>query len=240
MDITSFFESISEIQIYRVFNSVGYQPLVAFELARICTFHPIYSPKREANFAWRIKNANNVIPSYSSDLLGYLPQGSPSSPMLANLAMRDLDTKFHEFAENLKLTYTRYSDDLVFSSKDKRLNKKRIASMSYKIERELKKNGFSPQYRKTKIIGPGTRKIVLGLLVDGNTPRLTKEFKSKLRQHLYYLDKYGAVMHAKKRNFVSVWGLKCHVRGLIDFANSVEPEYAKKMLANFSAIDWPV
>ena len=35
MDIAGFFSSISEIQVYRVFLSLGYQPLVAFELARL-------------------------------------------------------------------------------------------------------------------------------------------------------------------------------------------------------------
>ena len=36
-DIQNFFESVSESQVYRVFNRVGYQPLISFEMARICT-----------------------------------------------------------------------------------------------------------------------------------------------------------------------------------------------------------
>src|SRR5271166_103150 len=37
LDIQNFFESISEIAVYRVFRALGYQPLVSFEMARICT-----------------------------------------------------------------------------------------------------------------------------------------------------------------------------------------------------------
>jgi RNA-directed DNA polymerase len=37
MDIMNFFESVTERQVYRVFEDIGYEPLVAFELARLCT-----------------------------------------------------------------------------------------------------------------------------------------------------------------------------------------------------------
>lgn len=61
-----------------------------------------------------------------------------------------------------------------------------------------------------------------------------------LRQYLYYLEKYGPVAHAKERNFQSVWGLKCNLKGLIDSANSVDETYAKKQMKIFNAINWPV
>jgi hypothetical protein len=37
VDIRNFFESITEAQVFRVFESIGYQPLIAFEMARLCT-----------------------------------------------------------------------------------------------------------------------------------------------------------------------------------------------------------
>lgn len=37
LDLTNFFESILEPQVYELFRSFGYQPLVAFELSRLCT-----------------------------------------------------------------------------------------------------------------------------------------------------------------------------------------------------------
>ena len=40
LDVAGFFGSITEIQVYRVFRSLGYQPLVAFELARLTTHAP--------------------------------------------------------------------------------------------------------------------------------------------------------------------------------------------------------
>jgi RNA-directed DNA polymerase len=81
---------------------------------------------------------------------------------------------------------------------------------------------------------------VLGLQVDGDAPRLRREFKDSLRQHLHYLEKFGPIEHANARNFDSVWGMKCHIRGLIDYANMVEPEYAGSLKKRFNELDWPV
>jgi hypothetical protein len=39
----------------------------------------------------------------------------------------------------------------------------------------------------TPLRGPGTRRVVLGMLVDGPSPRLPREFKNMLRLHLHYL-----------------------------------------------------
>lgn len=61
-----------------------------------------------------------------------------------------------------------------------------------------------------------------------------------IRQHIYYLKKRSPIEHAKARNFDSVRGMKNHIRGLIDYAHMVEPEYAKLMLNKFQEIDWPV
>jgi RNA-directed DNA polymerase len=72
------------------------------------------------------------------------------------------------------------------------------------------------------------------------TPYQRREYKDNLRQHICYLEKYGPVEHTHARNFDSVWGMKSHIRGLIDFAKMVEADYAEGLLARFKAIDWPV
>lgn len=238
MDITSFFESVSEIQVFRVFSNFGYQPLVSFELARICTV-PVraISPRKHLP-GWKVRNPNVKIGLYANDLLGYLPQGAPTSPILSNLVMRDIDGVISEASKRHQLTYTRYSDDLTFSTRDKNFSRQNARSFISEISKVLSASGFKPQHRKTNIIPPGNRKIVLGLLVDGDVPKLRKEFKDTLRQHLYYLEKLGPIEHAKARKFDSIWGMKCHIRGLIDFANMIEPEYAKKMHMKFNDIPW--
>lgn len=254
LDITSFFESISEIQVYRVFKDIGYQSLVAFELARLCTkgviipgheyinTHPEISKYNLRMYRnnWLVRQKNNVILNYNQKILGYLPQGAPTSPSLSNLIMREIDEELSNIAKSHGLKYTRYSDDLTFSTKAKNFNRQMANSVVGKVYKLLSAHGFQPQYQKTKIIPPGSKKLVLGLLVNESQPKLQKAFKDNLRQHLHYLTSYNPTEHAERREFDSVWGMKCHIRGLIDFANIIEPEYASECLKKFKKIEWPV
>lgn len=57
----------------------------------------------------------------------------------------------------------------------------------------------------------------------------------RIRQHLYYIEKLGIEAHAQNRGFNSIGGLHRHLRGLIDFANMVEPIYASDALHRLQA-----
>lgn len=240
IDISDFFESVSEIQVYRGFRSMGYAPLVAFELARICTIRtPNHSP-REHFKQWRVRAANQEIYAYNQRLLGYLPQGAPSSPLLSNIVMHECDMVLVQIAVKYGMKYTRYSDDLTFSSPNPELGRKTCTKLIFEAYAALSKAGYRPNARKSTVVPPAAKKLVLGLQVDGIEPRLTKQFKDRIRQHIYFLEKFGAVDHAFRRKFDSVWGMKAHVKGLIDFAKMIEPDYAETCRHRFNQIDWPV
>jgi RNA-directed DNA polymerase len=238
MDVAGFFGSISEIQVYRVFRSLGYQPLVAFELARLTTHAPNISD-RYRHAEWQAKCHPSPISSYNRGRIGYLPQGAPTSPMLSNLIMRDADAEIEGLAKAAGVRYTRYSDDLTFSTRDD-FDRARAKRLVWRVSAVLRQMGLEANPQKTRVVPPGGRKIVLGLLVDRATPRLSRDFRSMLRQHLYYLERLGPFEHTEARRFDTVSGMYRHVRGLIDFANMVEPGYARKMLSRFNAVEWPI
>lgn len=240
LDISDFFESVSEIQVYRVFRKVGYSALVAFELARICTIQTSFRSPREKFRQWQVRSANHKISSYNERLLGYLPQGAASSPLLSNLVMRDCDAALSQIAARFGLKYTRYSDDLTFSSSNPDFGRDNCQKVIFEAYAVLSKAGYRPNARKSTVIPPSAKKIVLGLYVDGAAPRLRKEYKDRIRQHLYFIEKHGPVRHAFERKFDSTWGMKAHVKGLIDFAKMIEPDYAEVCNQKFQRIDWPV
>lgn len=240
LDISDFFESVSEIQVFRAFEGMGYSPLVAFELARICTIRtPTHSPRQHFK-QWLVRKANQKIYAYNDRYLGYLPQGAPTSPLLANIVMRQCDKELSEIAARFGMKYTRYSDDLTFSSQDPKLGRDTCRKVIFEAYAVLSRAGYRPNARKSKVVPPSARKLVLGLDIDGAEPGLTKEFKDRLRQHIYFLERLGPVDHAFNRKFDSVWGMKAHIKGLIDFAKMIEPEYAAICRERFIRIDWPV
>jgi retron-type reverse transcriptase len=241
MDVVNFFESTSEQQVYHVFSSAGYQPLVAFELARICTRRGQDSYARRGR-KWQSSWRDEVtIPDYYSALLGHLPQGAPTSPMLANLVMKKFDEVVSGIAADRGLIYSRYADDLSFSTDCDQFNRDDARTLVSIVKVELKRYGFRSHYMKTKISPPGSRRIVLGLLVDGDEPRLSKAYRKTLDQHLHFMspESVGPVAHAEHNNFRSVYGLKNHVEGLIIHAAQVDPDYAQMCWTKFHRVEWP-
>ncbi len=98
LDVRNFFESISEINVYQVFRHLGYQPLVAFEMTRLCTRVGAPTSFRLSE-RWRSDfERRPVIAAYQVTRMGHLPQGAPSSPMLANLAVREFDMEVTQIA----------------------------------------------------------------------------------------------------------------------------------------------
>jgi RNA-directed DNA polymerase len=252
MDVRNFFESINEIAAYRVFRSLGYQPLVSLEMARISTRLAGRSHRR-ATDRWRVNAWRHMehrwseieaYQAYRDDpgpLLGHLPQGAPTSPMLANLAMREFDAKVAEIANQHGMIYTRYADDLSFST-DQAITKADCSRVIGKVYKLMGAIGLSPNVTKTRVSPPGSRKIVLGLLVDGAKPRLSREFRALMRLHLHYLlnDDVGPVRHAKARGFVSVVGFRNHLRGLATYARQVDVDYGDGLLRELDNVAWPV
>jgi len=238
LDVRNFFESISEQSAYYVFKEAGYQPLVAFEMARICT----RVSGRKKNRSWRSNSWQyDKIDIYKAAQLGHLPQGAPTSPMLSNLAMRKFDSQLMIIATNHRLYYTRYADDVCLSTDRKDFSRGEAAKVISDIYTIMNQFGLSPNLAKTRVVSPGARKMVLGLLVDRDKPRLSREFRARIRQHIHYITHpgYGPVEHSLNRGFSSVWGLRNHVEGLIAHACQVDPEYGDECKNKLKDVKWP-
>jgi len=241
LDVRQFFESISEIPVYRVFRKFGYQPLISLELTRLCTRLGSNTKARNKK-RWRANNAKyNIISRYNYNRMGHLPQGAPTSPMLSNLVMQDFDESILRISNECKLTYTRYADDLAFSTKSNEFTRDDALKFIKKVYGVMQDNGLSPNVTKTKIAPPRARKIILGLLVDGDRPKLTREFRNNLRQHIYYLTKpeIGPAIHARNRGFTSLLGLRNHVEGLLSYASHIDPELASSYRLKLKDVEWP-
>lgn len=233
MDVSDFFDSISERAVYRVFRDLGYGALLSFQMARICTRVP---PEDRS-----IGPEPYGLLDYYQSVSGRLPQGAPTSPALANLASGKLDEKLSEVARKFGWTYTRYADDLAFSTtwSSSRKEARRLVAI---VKTVLQGEGLTSNDAKTLIAPPGARRLVLGLQVDGPEPRLTKAFRANLETHLYALTAahLGPDAHRQARGFASIVGMRRHIGGLLAFAHHVDEAYGQTQYARWNSIIWPL
>ena len=160
-----------------------------------------------------------------------LPQGSPASPYISNIVCLKLDARLSALAQKYESNYSRYADDLSFSGGND------IKSIIKPVSKILDDEGFRVNDNKTRIAYPYQRQEVTGLLVNGDTVRVSKKYKKDLFQELYYCLKFGVQSHMEKTGCDKTF-FKEHIYGKIYFVNMVEPSTAQKMFEIASKIQW--
>ncbi len=96
---------------------------------------------------------------------GVLPQGAPTSPIITNLICSAMDWRIIKLSRKYKLTYTRYADDITFSTNEsKTLNYYNIFYTD--LKNEIDKCGFKINETKSRIQDNKTRQEVTGLVVN--------------------------------------------------------------------------
>ena len=127
---------------------------------------------------------------------GHLNQGSCTSPQLANLALVDFDKTVGMYCDAFNITYTRYCDDLTFSS-DREFDSQTLIGF---VTDQLRKEHYRPNYKKTRVFRKGSRHIVTGIVVNNRRIRVPSEYKHNLRQEVYYIKKFGITSHLERKN----------------------------------------
>jgi len=232
LDLHDFFHSIDERQVYDIFLSLGYSRLPAFEIARICTRQASFGILRSGTLQARHRYSS--IPAYSTDLLGFLPQGAPTSGALANLVAFNMDERISTIAADHGLIYTRYADDIVLSGTES-FSRLLARQLIHLVDGAVRQSDFALHAKKTRIVPPGARHIVLGLLVDGERVRLSRQMRMRIETHLYGVEKFGLAGHKETRGFSSAVGLARHIDGLLAFAYDIDPEWTSHRRARWEA-----
>ena len=236
IDVEDFFDNISERQVYHVFRNFGYPKLLSFKFARLTT--KVSMDGRNRFFSrWQTKAPSRSMRSYWNGQVGCLPQGAPTSPILANLVCASLDKDLAKQSKIHECIYTRYADDIVFSALS--MDRPKAKKIVLEINKRLSAMGLRANRRKIHIVPPGARKIVTGLGVDGDRPTLGKEMKDRIKAHLHYAKKFGVAAHCLRKGFRSLIGFRNHLQGLVLYASQVDAEFGKKCVEEMSQIDWP-
>lgn len=130
-----------------------------------------------------------------------LPQGAPSSPILANMVTRPLDLKLVDIANQHGLRYSRYADDITFSTRirdfppalvDNSATESGHAwALGSRLEKAITKAGFTVNPKKTRLQYLESRQEVTGLVVNRRV-NVTREYRKKVRAMVHSLVSTGA------------------------------------------------
>lgn len=161
VDVINFFGEIKEFHIYRIFREFGYCKAVAVGLSKICC------------------------------LRGCLPQGAPTSGYLSNLLLFDFDDELLKFAQERKLRYSRYADDIAISGENIE-----VAEVISKINALLDPISLRINFAKTKLIPQSNRQKITGIVVNEKLS-VEKQYRRELRKLHYYIMKHGIFGHAR-------------------------------------------
>lgn len=190
MDITDFFGTITEKQVYKLFCNIGYSSKVAGILANLCTYD------------------------------GYLPQGAVTSPYIANLVCYHMDARINGYCSRRDIVYTRYADDLAFSSDNRTLLNKVEKFIKYVVEDE----GFIINEKKTRYMSNDVKKTITGITINYDSVHVDKEFKRLLRSQIFSSIKLKDYSSNNK------------ILGKIAYINSIEDGFKEKIIKYIECI----
>lgn len=117
-----------------------------------------------------------------------LPQGAPTSPVLSNIICGQLDYYLQAVANRFNLKYSRYADDITFSSMHNVYQKDSV--FIKEIQRVIKSQKFYIKSCKTRLQKRGYRQEVTGLVVNEKV-NVRKRYKKDIRMWLYKWENYG-------------------------------------------------
>lgn len=183
-DIKDFFPSISSDDVYRVFYQIQNYEEIATLYTKLCTYS------------------------------GRLPQGAVTSPMLSNLVFREVDDKLVDICDRMGIAYSRYADDMTFSSNDLAALKELYEKINVIITTE----GYDLNDSKTRYYSGKGRMLVTGLILNSGRMTIGRRRKRNIRATLlnYFVNNDDSVNINK-------------LFGSIAFLRDIEPEYYLKL-----------
>ncbi len=150
-----------------------------------------------SNYLHLGKEDLETVLSLISDMVtveGVLPQGATTSPAISNLVMARLDQRILKYCQIFDINYTRYADDLLFSSKE--FDFKNKPWFLSKIKNILKTHNFSLNYSKIKF---GEEEISLnGYVISSKELRLSRNRLSDVRKVIVFINNNRELLRESK------------------------------------------
>lgn len=157
-----------------------------------------------------------------------LPLGYPTSPLFSNIVMNDVDHRLQKLAVHVGATYTRYADDLTFSSDA------RVPTIA-EVADVLRAIGLSIHPSKSHEKKRGQALYVTGFSVSDAVPHAPRPMKRRLRTELHFIKTFGLANHVDHLKRGSVVAECDRIVGLINHVRQADAVAADILLAEWNA-----
>jgi hypothetical protein len=210
LDLKDFFPTVHYRRVRGLFTLLGYSDPVARVLASLTTYRP--------------KLGNTVI------WPGVLPQGAPTSPALANIACRRLDTRLANLASKYGAHYTRYADDLTFSFAT--MPEVKLGRFLWFVDAICEQEGFIERPDKRRILRNKHQQRVTGIVVNQgiHVPRADRK---RFRAILHNCAKHGVASQALKSGRTD---FEAYLAGYAAYVHMVEPALGTQWVAEVARL----
>ncbi len=217
LDLKDFFPSISYKRVKGLFRSFGYSESVSTILGLLCTEADTDEVELDGK-TYYVETGER-----------HLPQGSPASPSITNLICRRMDKRLTTAANKLNFKYTRYADDLTFSSTSVQLE---VGKILRQIKYIVKMEDFTINDKKTRIIRRNGRQEVTGIVVNDKANVSRKKLK-QFRALLFHIEKDGL----EGKSWGSSNNLLASIKGFANYVSMVNPEKGNKFKSQIANIE---
>lgn len=200
MDIKDFYSSVPSCEIQRVIKSV-------------C--------ERNYRLSENSFSCFNLV-----TINGELPTGAPTSFHIANACFKQFDENIRSLCEVFGVDYTRYVDDLTFSS----YSKESLKMVEKRVKAILEVNGYKLNDKKTKYISDNKQQNILGLVVNDYRVRLPKTFKRNIRAMLHNYSVNKSYLNLKDTKYL-IWDNQHELKlvGYISYIKHVDNAFYKQL-----------
>jgi len=143
-----------------------------------------------------------------------LPQGGVTSPIISNLVFRSTDERIIDLCNRMHITYSRYADDMTFSSNDFQT----LKQIYNQVKEVIESAGYKMNINKTRYCSGKNRMLVTGLRLNSGNLTTGRERKRTIRAALYnHIIKNDETVNVN------------HVLGQIAFIRGIEDDYYSKI-----------
>lgn len=176
-----------------------------------------------------------------------LPQGSPCSPVLANLITHPLDIRLNSIAKKYGCSYSRYADDITFSTRKSLFPSQlvkvenNIPFLSSKLIKEVTKAGFKINSLKTRVQFKDSRQDATGLVIN-NKVNVKSEYWRQVRAMAHSLFTKGtySIDGEETDNLTKLEGKLNFIDSIDKFNNNLPKQKIKPyyQLENSNKLDY--